>query len=326
MKRLWIAALAAGVIGVALTGCATTNRMTVQANKTYIRDWKSRSLGSEARPKWLGPAFLGDYEVYKKHFNIGDEYVVRCSTVTAADVRGAQLRTDIDYARTIAKELHQSVDIFLSNQTDSGAIDEATRDAAKEVLKAQTSVKITGHEKRTEFWQIVDEEDELTGNMTRKCILYQVYVIPANTWMTMAMGYLQNVVATFPKELSSDKKFVNDLVEQMKEDARHPTVMTQKQKEQELELSKKMVEAQINLAPAEQEAAAKRELVEIMQNAKTERTAIRAEAQTRQVESLADAQIMAASSGNPVIQSAATVTPADKAWLDAASLAMKVLF
>lgn len=344
MKRLWIAALAAGVMGVALTGCATTsgtvaaadsaavkkaqddNNTTVQANKTYIRDWTARSLGGAAIPDWLGPAFLGDYKMYKKNFDIGDEYVVRVSPVSAADVRGAQLRADIGYARQIAKELQQSATNFVADRTRSGAIDKATGEAAEEVLQAQSSVEITGHEKRTEFWQIVDEEDALTGKMTRKCLMYQVYVIPANTWALTTATYLKKVLADFPEELSRDEQFVSDLMMQMLENARHPTVMTQKQKELELELSNEMMKAQIDLAPAEQKAAAQRELVKIMQDAKTERTAIRNNAQTQQVESLADAQIMAAMSGNPVIQSAATVTPADKEWLDAASLAMKVLF
>ena len=344
MKRLWIAALAAGVMGVALTGCATTsgtvaaadsaavkkaqddNNTTVQANKTYIRDWTARSLGGAAIPDWLATVFLGDYREYKEHYKIENGYVVRHSTVTAADVRGAQLRADIDYARKIAKELHQSVKRFLASRTRSGAIDKATRDAVDEVLQAQSSVEISGHEMRTEFYHIVDEEDALTGKMTRKCVLYQVYVIPEEAWARTTAAYLRNVIDAFPEELSRDEKFVADLVEQMMGDARHPTVMTQKQKEQDIELSKEMLEAQINLAPAEQKAAAKQKLVEIMQNAKTERTKIRAEAQTRQVESLGDAQIMAAMSEDPVIQSAATVTPADKGQIDAEGLVLDILF
>lgn len=341
MKRLWIAALAAGVMGAALTGCATTkdtgdaaavkkardeSGVTVQANKTYLRDWTARSLGGEARPTWLAPAFLGDYGKYKDEFKLGDEYVVRVSTVSAADVRGAQLRADIGYARALAKELQQSVNNFAASRTRSGAIDKATCEAIEEVTQAQSSVEITGHEKRTEFWHIVDEEDALTGKMTRKCVLYQVYVIPANTWARTTATYLKKVLGDMPEDLSPDEQFVADLVGQMMQDARHPTVMTQKQKEQELALSKKMVEAQIDLAPAEQKAAAQRELVKIVQDAQTERTEIRNNAQTQQVQSLAEAQTMAAMSGNPVVQSAAIITPADKEWLDAESLAMSLLF
>ena len=340
MKRLWIAALAAGVMGAALTGCATTkdtsdaavkkardeSNTTVQANKTYIRDWTARSLGGEARPTWLAPVFLGDYEECKKKFGIGDEYVVRHSLASAADERGAQLRADLDYARRIAKELQQSVNNFAASRTRSGAIDQATCEAIEEVTKAQSSVETTGHEKRTEFWHIVDEEDALTGKMTRKCVMYQVYVIPAKTWAKTIKTYLEKVLGDMPENLSVDEQFVADLVVQMLDDARHPTVMTQKQKEQELELSKEMVKAQIDLAPAEQEAAATQALTKIMQDAKTERTAIRNNAQTQQVKSLAEAQTMAAMSGDPVIQSAATVTPADKEWLDAASIAMSILF
>ena len=344
MKRLWIAALAAGVMGAALTCCATTggtgaaadsaavkkaqneSGVTVQANKTYLRDWTARSLGGEARPAWLAPAFLGDYGKYNTQFGLGDDYVVRVSTVSAADVRGAQLRADIGYARALAKELQQSVNNFVADSTRSGAIDKATCEAIQEVTKAQSSVEITGHEKRTEFWHIVDEEDALSGKTTRKCVLYQVYVIPATTWARTTATYLKKVLGDMPEDLSPDEQYVADLVGQMMQDARHPTVMTQKQKEQELALSKKMVEAQIDLAPAEQKAAAQRELVKIVQDAQTERTEIRNKAQTQQVQSLAEAQTMAAMSGNPVVQSAALITPADKEWLDAESLAMSILF
>lgn len=341
MKRLWIAALAAGVMGAALIGCATTkdtgdaaavkkaqneSGVTVQANKTYLRDWTARSAGGEARPAWLAPAFLGDYGPYKMQFGLGDDYVVKVSTVSAADVRGAQMRADIGYARMIAKELQQSVNNYAAERARSGAIDKATCEAIEEVTQAQSSVEITGHEKRTEFYHIVDEEDALTGKMTRKCVLYQVYVTPAQTWARTTATYLKKVLGDMPEDLSPDEQFVADLVGQMMADARHPTVMTQKQKEQELALSKRMAEAQIDLAPAEQKAAAQRELVKIVQDAQTERTEIRNKAQMQQVQSLAEAQTMAAMSGNPVVQSAALITPADEEWLDAESLAMSLLF
>lgn len=340
MKRFWIAALAAGVIGTVLTGCATTKGISdtavnktrdesntvVQANKKYIRDWKGSLLNIEAQPAWLGPTFLGDYSVYKAHFGIDAEDVVRESEATGADVRGAQLRADVNYARKIAKEFHQSVSNFVADRARSGADDKVTSTAVEEALQAQSSVEITGHEKRTEFYHIVDVEDALTGKMTRKCVMYQVYVIPAKTWARTFGTYLRKVLGDMPEEVSVDEKFVQDLVAQMMYDARFPKVMTQEEKKQELEYSRKVLDAQIDLAPAEQKAAAQQAVVKIVQDAQTERTKVRANAQTQQVQSLAEAQTMAAMSGNPAVHSAALITPDDKDWLDAASLAMDIIF
>ncbi len=325
---------------VVLSGCGSTSNvssantkanmsesgMTIAANKTYLRDWTARSLGGEARPDWLAPAFLGDFSAYKAKFGLGDEYVVKVSTATGADVRGAQMRTDINYARMVAKELQQSVNNYAAERSRTGAIDKATCDAIEEVTQAQSSAEITGHEKRTEFYHIVDEEDAATGKMTRKVVLYQVYVIPAQTWARTTATYLKKVLGDLPEEQTVDEKFVSGLVGQMMEDARHPTVMTQKQKEQELEYSGKMLQAQVDLEPQKQKDAAQQALVKIVEDGKTERTKTVANAKTEQVKSLAEAQTMAALTGNPAVSSAATVTPADKDWLEAQNLAMSLLF
>ncbi|MBQ3642056.1 hypothetical protein II906_09065, partial [bacterium] len=162
-----------------ITGCGTTNAIKsntnvtkesraesgyeVKANKTYLRDWTARSVGGEARPTWLASLFLGDYSQYKAQFGISDDDVIKVSYISASDVRSAQMRADMQYARQIAKELQQSVNNYATEQSRSGAIDSATKSAIMEVTQTQSSAEITGHEKRTEFYQIVDEEDALTG-------------------------------------------------------------------------------------------------------------------------------------------------------------------
>ncbi|MDD7533207.1 MAG: hypothetical protein SPK18_06765 [Treponema sp.] len=221
----------------------------------------------------------------------------------------------------------------LSEQTDeateqyrSGAIDSATKSAIMEVTQAQSSAEITGHEKRTEFYQIIDEEDALTGKVSRKCIMYQVYVIPQTTWARTTATYLKKVLGEMPEELSMDEKAVMDMVNQMMYDARHPTVMSQQEKEQELAYSSAMAQAQVELEPEKQKAAAQQELVKIVQDSRTERTKIMTDAQTKQVQSLADAQTMASLSGNPAVQSASTVTPTDANSIDAQNIAYNILF
>ncbi|MDY5818383.1 MAG: hypothetical protein SPK26_10185 [Treponema sp.] len=325
-----------------ITGCGTTNAINsdtnvtkesraesgyeVKANKTYLRDWTARSVGGEARPTWLAPLFLGDYSQYKAQFGISDDDVIKVSYISASDVRSAQMRADMQYARQIAKELQQSVNNYATEQSRSGAIDSATKSAIMEVTQAQSSAEITGHEKRTEFYQIIDEEDALTGKVSRKCIMYQVYVIPQTTWARTTATYLKKVLGEMPEELSMDEKAVMDMVNQMMYDARHPTVMSQQEKEQELAYSSAMAQVQVELEPEKQKAAAQQELVKIVQDSRTERTKIMTDAQTKQVQSLADAQTMAALSGNPAVQSASTVTPADANSIDAQNIAYNILF
>ncbi len=322
---------------VLLGGCVSTpaaeSRKTLRANesgsiiaanKTYIRDWKGRTLGTKAVPAWFAPAMLGDFEQAKMHFKI-DGDIFRTSEAVGADVRSAQMRADMNYARKIARELQQSINVFAAEKARSGAIDSKTKQAIEEVTQNQSHVEITGHEKKAEFWQMVDVEDALTGKITRKYVLYQIYVIPAKTWARTVGLYVRKVLGELPEDLTPEEKDVRDMMKQMMNDARHPVAMTQQEKKQELEYSRKMMDAQVKLAPEKQKAAAKQELVKIAQNAKTDRTKILADAKTKQVETKADALTTINLSGNKAVQNAATITAEDENWLEAMEVAMSVI-
>ena len=110
------------------------------------------------------------------------------------------------------------------------------------------------------------------------------------------------------------------------EDARHPTVMSQQEKAFELEAKRRMLTVQENLAPEQQKAQAKQELLKIAQEGNTERTKIKADAKTKQVETNADARTTAYLSGNKILQTAAFVTPEDANRIEAEELAMSILF
>lgn len=340
MKKI-LTEIAASAALLLLAGCGTTSNVAkseeakpnlsesnveVKANKTYLRDWTARSMGGEARPAWLQALFLGNDNQYRSQFNVSDDAIIKTSYITAADVRGAQMRADIQFARQIAKDLQQSIFNSSAQQSRAGKIDETTKDAIMEVTQAQSTVEFSGLEKRTEFYHIEDEEDALTGKITRKCVLYQVYVIPQTTWARLTATYLKKVLGDMPEELSLDEEAVMNMVNTAIADNHHPVAMTQKQKEQELEYSEAMAKVQINLEPEKQKAAARQELVKIVQDGKTERTKIVSDAQTQQVKSLAEAQTMAVLSGNPAVMSAATVTPADGNSIEAQQIAYNILF
>lgn len=339
MKRTMFMATGVIVLLVCLASCVSspavstgqsslpsdTSGVKVAANKTYIRDWAGRTFGAEANPDWIGPATHGNFTKAKTYFDI-DGDVFKISLGVGADLRSAQMRATANYARIVARELQQSINVYAAEKARSGSMTDTTKQAIEEVTQTQSSVEITGHENKAEFWQTVDEEDAVTGKMTHKVVLYQIYVIPAQTWVRTTAKYLKSVLGELPEDLTPDEKDVRDMVKTMMDDARHPTVMTQQEKQQELEYSRKMMDAQVKLAPEKQKAAAQQELIKISQEGKTERTKIAADAKTQQTQALADAETTAYLSGNKALQAAATITPADANWLDAMETALSIIY
>ena len=297
----------------------------IAANKTYIRDWAGRTFGAEAIPDWIKPATHGNFTKAKIYFDI-DGDVFKISLGVGADLQSAQMRATANYARIAARDLQQSIKVYLAEKRRSGSMTNATKQAIEGVTQTQSHVEITGHENKGEFWHEVDVEDAVTGKMTRKVVLYQIYVIPAQTWARTTAKYLKSVLGELPEDLTPDEKDVRDMVKTMMDDARHPTVMTQQEKQQELEYSRKMMDAQIKLAPEKQKAAAQQELIKISQEGKTERTKIAADAKTQQTQALADTETTAYLSGNKALQAAATITPADENWLDAMETALSIIY
>lgn len=216
--------------------------------------------------------------------------------------------------------------MYVAEKARSGSMIDTTKQAIEEVTQTKSTVEITGHENKAEFWQTVDEEDAVTGKMTRKVVLYQIYVIPAQTWVRTTAKYLKSVLDELPEDLTPEEKDVRDMVKTMMDDARHPTVMTQQEKQQELEYSRKMMDAQVKLAPEKQKAAAQQELIKISQEGKTERTKIAADAKTKQTQARAEAETTAYLSSNKSLQAAATITPADENWLDAMETALSIIY
>lgn len=300
--------------------------MKVQANKTYLRDWTGRTLGTESRPEWLMEAFQNNYGKVKDKFGIAAEDIVKVSTVTAGDVKGAQMYADLNYARLVATELQRNICVTAAEKARNGDISEKTRQAIEQVTTSQSQVEISGHEKKAEFFHIIDEEDAVSGKMTRKCVIYQVYVIPEKTWAKTAAIYLKKILGDIPEDLSPEQKDVKDLINTMMADARHPVAMSQQEKAFELEAKRRMLTVQENLAPEQQKAQAAQELLKISQEGNTERTRIKAEAQTKQVEAQADARTAAYLSGNKIVQTAAFVTPEDANSIAAEELAFSILF
>lgn len=338
MKKILMGFVA--VAAMLMMGCGTTSNLVksedVQkiasssgveiAGVTTVVDWDGRSIGAEAIPAWLASAKRGDYSTYISAFKKKDSDVYRNSTGYGADVRSATMRADMAYARAIARELQQSINVYAAEQARAGNLNDETRQAIEEVTKTQSDAQITGHQKATEFWQRTISIDPLSGEKTSQYIVYQIYQIPANTWAQTTAKYVKDVIGGVADELTPEQDFVKGLVSEMMNDARFPTVMSQEQARQSAEINKKIADAQIGLMPEQQKAAADQALAQIMQDGKTNRTKIVADSKVVQTQAVADASKMAYASGNPVYASAATITGADKEWADAEALAASILF
>jgi hypothetical protein len=308
---------------------ANESGVTVAAMKTKILDWQGRTANTPAIPTWLGPATLGNYTAYETAYNIqAGNSLFRFSIGYGADVRAAQMRADMNYARIIAKELQQSISNFAAEKARSGSMTQATASAIEEITKTKSEAEITGHQKKTEFWQMTDAEDPLTGKTTRQVIVYQVWSIEPNAWAATTAKYIREVIGEIPANLTLEQREVTNMLTQMMDDARHPVVLSQEQAKMKVEAEKRMVDAQINLLPAQQKAAADAELARINQEALTARTAIRAEQRTAQTQALSDGRVQQAAylSGDPVLMSAASTTAADAAWVNAMNIAASILY
>lgn len=340
MKKI-LTEIAASAALLLLAGCGTTSNVakseeakkpasnsgvTVAGMETTVVDWDGRTVGAEAIPAWLASAKRGDYSAYITAFKKNESDVYRNSIGYGADVRAATMRADMAFARAIARELQQSINVYAAEQARAGNLNDGTRQAIEEVTKTQSNAEITGQQKATEFWQRIVTVDPINGEKSEQYIVYQIYQIPAKTWAQTMAKYVKDVLGEIPENLSPEQDFVKGLVSEMMHDARFPTVMSQEQAKQSAEINKKIADAQVGLMPAKQKAAADQALAQIMQDGKTDRTKIVADSKVAQTQAVADASKMAYASGNPVYASAATITGADKEWADAEALAASILF
>ena len=160
-KAIFFGVALAGI--AVLWGCVSTGSVesgkpdpssgySILGKETTVVDWDGRTLGAEATPAWLAPANRGDFSAFIQAYSKPENSVFKRSTGTGADVRAATMRADMAYARNVARELQQSINVFAAEQARAGNIGDATRQAIEEVTKTQSNAEITGHQKVVEYW------------------------------------------------------------------------------------------------------------------------------------------------------------------------------
>lgn len=326
MKKVLLGTAALAAAAIFMTSCGTTATVSANAEvkststskdelppSRQVYEWQGMDVGVEKSPKWLKDAVLNDYSTYISTYKKPEGDAYRNSMGYGADVRSATMRADMAYARTIARELQQSVNVYAAEQARAGNLSDQTRQAIEEVTQTQSNAEITGHQKATEFWQRIISTDPISGDKTSQYVVYQIYEIPAKTWAQTTAKYVKQVLGGVPEELTPEQDFVKGLVGQMMQDARNQTVLTPAQAKQSAEINLKVSNAAASAkTPEEKKEAAEQVVAQAMQS--------------DNVKVSSDVAKTAYESDNPVYKTAVTITSDDNDWAQAADLAISTLY
>ena len=307
---------------------AAESNVQVQARQAIIEDWKGRLAQAPSIPQWITDIQLNRFDDAANFLREGDvgNSIFRGLTTTGPDLRGAEMRADAAFARTIARELQQSINSYLASSANS--MDGPTTEAIKDISQVKSEVQISGARIVNDHWQNVIDVDPASGARTRQTVLYRFYAFQRADWAAITGGYVQTVLNQLPQRLRPEEKDVTDMLQNMLTDARHPIVMSQQEREAELEAQQKMIDAQVNIAPAQQRDAARIELAKINSETAITLGQQRADASVARADAYnaSNAEEMAYASGSPILRSAAATTIADRELVNAARLAARIIF
>ncbi|MDR0909625.1 MAG: hypothetical protein LBM77_07645 [Spirochaetaceae bacterium] len=343
MKR-WYCVLAAGWVLAVLAGCGSNPAVAVSGVQTaaeqqdniagygdeirveqsVITDWKGRNDGTKPRPDWLAAAQDGIFRPYMEYIGVDPETnVCRMTTGYGADLRAAQMRAQLEFARVVALDLAQKVSVTSADLARSGGMSQETAEAIQVQTKSQSKVEIVGGETRTEFWR-KNVSEQAKGKNDTQYVVYQIHIFPQQDWDNLRVTYLRNVVKALPSELTPEAQEVAAMITRMDADDHHPIEMSQKQAEQKLEAERQVAQAQASVIPAEQQAAKETELRKIIEAARTDRTRISADRDVEVAKALSEGKVEQAAyiSGDPILQAAAAVSADDAARLTARAIDM----
>jgi hypothetical protein len=177
-------------------GAASSAKISSQAEKAAddfrVVDWKDRSIGEIASPVWLYPAVRGNWNLFKTEWPVNSGKVLKIGVARHAALNGAQTIADVQYAARLASQLKQQVltraGISLGSDGEFDVVNNAV---------TQTQVNITGQERLTDFWQLV-ETAGADGKKTRMYSYWVVYACDSAVWDQIVSKYLFDVAGKVP--------------------------------------------------------------------------------------------------------------------------------
>lgn len=191
-------------------GAASSAKISSQAEKAAddfrVVDWKDRSIGEIASPVWLYPAVRGNWNLFKTEWPVNSGKVLKIGVARHATLNGAQTIADVQYAARLASQLKQQVltraGISLGSDGEFDVVNNAV---------TQTQVNITGQERLTDFWQLV-ETTGADGKKSRMYSYWVVYACDSAVWDQIVSKYLFDVAGKVP-----DKKTQQTIAGMFKE-------------------------------------------------------------------------------------------------------------
>ena len=306
--------------------------VSVGALRTTIVDWRGRAANAAPIPEWIQDVALDNFDGAAR--KLGQQAggqgaaIYRGFIITGPDLRGAEMRSDANFARVIAKELQTNVNTYLASSANS--MSGPTTEAIKEITQTKSEVTISGAQIVSEFWQVADVTDNNRTN--RETILYRFYRFAANDWAAITGGYVQKVLDQLPQRLQPEQKDVMEMLQHTLNQSRAHEGLTLQEKQNQLDAQQKMIGAQIALMPAQQRDATDIQLTQARNAAAVELANINAETDrtvgvaNARAQTASDAERAAYASQSSVLRAAASTTTADIPSVDAARMALRLIF
>ena len=311
---------------------AGETNVSVRALQTTIVDWRGRAANAPSIPAWIQDVALDNFDeaARKQGQQAGGQgaAIYRGFIITGPDLRGAEMRSDANFARVIAKELQTNVNTYLASSANS--MSGPTTEAIKEITQTRSEVTISGARIVSEFWQTADVTEN--NRTTRETILYRLYRFDANDWAAITGGYVQRVLNQLPQRLQPEQRDVMEMLQHTLNQARAHEGLTLQERQNQLDAQQRMIDAQIALMPAQQRDATDIQLTQARNAAAVELANIHAETDrtvgvaAARAQTASQAERAAYASQSPVLRAAASTTTADAALVDAARLALRMIF
>jgi hypothetical protein len=283
----------------------SANNVETQPMRSVIIDWSNRNLGEDAVPQWLAPLIRGNSGAFKSVYGVNPDSRVKYSLARRTNRDEARVQAGLLFAAQIANELKQYVMTAAAETLDEGQIE------IIEEITTATKVNITGTERVTDFWQLVETEDPAIGAKSREYIYYVVWAMPQTTWTALTRKYVNDVIGKIP-----DRAIQVNVAKAYDDIAADAS--------REIEMSDAEFRQKLRLQEQAARDAQEREMAAINQQALQNQAM--AETAQEQVRAEARARYAAYKYGDAATAAAASTTAADFDWISALSAAADVLF
>jgi hypothetical protein len=258
----------------------------IQPFASTVLDWSNRNLGVDPFPLSLKLLVQGNSQMIRQEYSINPNARVKYSVAQRANRDEARVQAGLLFNAQIANELKVYVVTGAAQTLNQGQMD------IVEEITTATKINITGNNRVTDFWQLVETTDD-RGVRVREFIYYVVWSMDDGIWDQLVRKYVNDVIGQIP-----DRQVQINLANAFDD------IAAASRREQALDDREwqQMVEQQYQTARNAQQ----REMTQMVTSASVD---------IAQAESVA--RYAAYSSGDPWVARIAATTAADIDWISA---------